>query len=401
MQFRTVAVGELSASDERAWEELASRAAEPNPFMEPNCLVPYALVPVGPQQRFKTGMELALAEEGGRFYACLPTRAVRAISGFPYPFLTTDVRREMECGTPLLDSQRGVEAMATILSGLSGERKLDRGRILNMVRVSQDGPVFAMLGGAARQVGFPVVVHEAHERGFLNRRPSGDFQAVQDQKFRREMRRLHRRLNEEAGAEVRLVDQSPDAAVADRYLAIEESGYKARMDAAMTGRPGEAEWFRQLCRRFAAAGRLHVVGLVAGDETVALTVWLRGGDGLFNFKMTYDERYSRCSPGLQLLVQSIDHFHTTTDVAWFDSCAARGNEMLLRLYPERRPAASMFIPLTKNPLDWGVARSLSALRPARRWAYDRLHAGKPTRGAGQIGSGGGGASTPREVPTNT
>lgn len=386
MQCRAVPMGQLSASDENAWGDLASRAVEPNPFMEPDCLVPYGHVPVGPQERFKTGIELAFAEEGGRFYACLPTRSVSAMGRLAYPFLATDVR-EMECGTPLLDKERGAEGMAAILSGLSRARKLRQARILNMVRVSQDGPAFPMVRAAARKVGFPVFVHESYERGLLIRRPSVRFEELHDQKFSREMRRLRRRLSEQAGADVRLVDQSSDPAVADRYLAMEQSGYKAATDTAMSARPGEPEWFRQLCRRFAAAGRLHVFGLAAGDETVALTVWLRGGNGLFNFKMAYDERYSRCSPGLQLLVESVEHLRTATDAEWFDCCSARGNQMLLRLYPDRRLAGSVFIPLAKNPADWAVAGSLGALRPAHQWAYERLHAGQKVKGRGQIRSG--------------
>jgi hypothetical protein len=356
--------------------------------MEPDCVVPYQHVPVGPEEGFKTEIEVGFAEEGGRLYACLPVRSVGVIGGFPYPFLSNEVRRDTECGTPLLDQQRGVEAMATILSGLSRRTRLGQARILNMTRVSQDGPVFAMLQAATRRVGFPLVVHESYERGLLNRRSAGGYLALQDQKARKEMRRLRRRLSAQAGGEVRLVDHSSRPGAADRYLALEESGYKVNIDAAMTGRPGEAEWFRDLCRRFAAAGRLHMLGLLAGEDTVAAMVWLRAGNGLFGFKMSYDERYASCSPGLQLMVDAMEYFHVATDADWLDSCGAHGNEMLLRLHPDRRVVASLFIPLSKNPVDWAVARSLSTLRPAHRWAYDRLHPLKENRGRGRVLSGG-------------
>jgi CelD/BcsL family acetyltransferase involved in cellulose biosynthesis len=379
-------LAELTTTDEQAWRDLASRAVEPNPFAEPDCLVPYGLVPVGPHERFRAGIEVALAEEGGRVYACLPTRSVGAVGKLLYPFISAEVR-EMECGTPLVDNERGTQAMAVILSGLSRQRQLRRARVLNIVRISQDGPAYPMVQAAARNVGFPMFVHESYERGLLKRRQSEGLADFQDHKFSRELRRLGRRLSEQAGADVRLVDQSSDPMAAERYLDMERSGYKARTHAAITVRPGEPEWYRELCRRFAANGRLHVFGLVAGDETVAITVWLRAGKGLFNFKMAYDERYSRCSPGLQLMVASVDRLLSATDADWFDCCSAAGNEMLLRLYPDRRRSCSVFVPLGKNSVDWAVAASFAAFRPLHRRAYERRHRGEKLKGGGQIISG--------------
>ena len=42
MEWRIVDVGSLSAHDEQAWRSLRARAVEPNPFCEPDFLVPSA-----------------------------------------------------------------------------------------------------------------------------------------------------------------------------------------------------------------------------------------------------------------------------------------------------------------------------------------------------------------------
>lgn len=387
MQCRLVPLNRITEDDERAWADLARRACEPNPFMEPDFLVPYAQVAVGKGHRFRRYMEVALAEEDGQAHACLPVCLDRAVGGFPYRFVTTQVRGGIECGTPLMDPDRGPAALTAILSALSHRRRLINGRLLNVVRLSQDGPAFRALELAAQAAGFPFIVHESYDRGFLSRRATHDSDELCDPKFRKNLRRLQRRLHEELGGEPGLVNATSDPRAPERYLALEASGYKAGIGAAMLGNPGEAEWFCELCRRFAAAGRLYILELLAGGHTVAMRVWLRGGDGLFGFKTTYDQRYARYGPGLQLYVAARQYFQAETTAEWLDTCASRDNDLLLRLFPERRRTASVFIALSRNPLDRAVARSLAAVRPAHRWAYQRLHAGDGTKGGGRQSPG--------------
>lgn len=375
---RTVRLRELSDRDERAWRDLALRAAEPNPFMEPDCLVPASL-----HQPFGAEMEVVLAESEGRAYACIPVRAVRRQHRFLGPFLTTQVRCTIECGTPLVDAERGVEALAAIFLALSERRKITKSRVLVIPKVSADGPVFEALQTAARIAGFPFVVYDSWERGLLKRGPDPGYERSFNAHQRRSLRRMRRRLEEELGTEPHLVDQTSDPAAVERFLRLEGSGYKAKTGVAMVTQTGEADLFRDLCRRFAATGRLHIFGLVAGGRTVAMEVWLRGGDGLFRFRTGYDERYARHGPGLQLQVAAMEHFHVATDASWIDTCTGRDNEMALRLYPDRRRAALIFVPLSKNPLDWAVLRSLKALRPAHQWAYHRLHPAQVLKGTGR------------------
>ena len=68
---RILDVAHLSPSDEEAWRDLAQRAVEPNPFYEPDCLIPAARY-----QSFGAEIQLVVAEDGGRFYGVLPIRHV-------------------------------------------------------------------------------------------------------------------------------------------------------------------------------------------------------------------------------------------------------------------------------------------------------------------------------------
>ena len=83
-------------------------------------------------------------------------------------------------------------------------------------------------------------------------------------KSRRELRRGSRRVAEDLGAEPTLVDRTADSEAVQRFLCLEESGYKAVAGLAMTNHSGEPEFFAAMCREFLSAnGRLHLLALEA------------------------------------------------------------------------------------------------------------------------------------------
>jgi hypothetical protein len=335
--------------------------------MEPDYLIPVAL-----HLRFGSEIDIVLAEEDDRAYACIPIRAVWKFH-FPYPFVTTKVHRTIACGTPLVDAERGAEGMAAILSALSKRRRITRSRALDLPQVSQDGPVFEALVKAAQMANLPFIMHDPFDRGLLRRRPEPGYEQLYNARLRHQLRRCRRRLAEQLGTEPVLVDRTDDPDAVDRYLRLEGSGYKAKIGAAMTTVAGEPEFFADMCRRFAAAGLLQVSALEAGEQTLAMLVSLRGHDGLFMFKIAHNESYARYGPGILLHVASMEHFHTATDANWIDTCAYRDNETLLRLYPDRRRTAWIFVPLSRNPLDRAAIHSFMALHPLHSWIYNKRH----------------------------
>ncbi len=366
MKTRVIRLRDINARDCEAWRDLSSRAAEPNPFLEPDFLVPAALhLPYGAQ------IEILLAEEDGRAYACIPIRSVWNWRGFPYPFVTTDTSRTLECGTPLVDTERGAEGLATILSALLERRQIGRSRILVLPNITQTGPVFEALGTATRMAKLPFIVYESWERGFVRRRLEPHYEQLINAKSRRELRRQSRRVAEDLGTEPVLVDRTADPGAVQRFLCLEESGYKAVARLAMTNHAGEPELFAAMCRGFSAAGRLHLLALEAGGQTLAMCVWLRGGEGLFQYKICYEERYARYGPGALMQIACMEYFHTATDASWMDTCTYRDNEMFLRLYADRRQIAGIFVPLSRNPLDRLTTRSFMALRPFHRLIHHK------------------------------
>jgi len=109
--------------------------------------------------------------------------------------------------------------------------------------------------------------------------------------------------------------------------------------------------------------------LTAGDRSVAFKCNLLAGDEVFCFKITYDESLARFSPGVQLEQRMVDFFHEHMTATTMDSCADPGNEMINRLWPDRRPMATDMVS-APGPAGWaashGVRTALTIHNRARR-----------------------------------
>lgn len=369
MRGRIVRVRDINPVEERAWRALAARAVEPNPLYEPDCVIPAA-----EHQQFGDKIELAFAEEAGRFYACFPIRLVRRWRRFPYPFVLTQVRRMIYCGTPLIDPERGDEAIAAILTALGHRRGALSGRALVFQELAEGGLVDEAITKAAKTTGFPLFRGESWQRGIVCRRADSDYEKLQNSQFRSVLRRRRRRLAEELGAEAQLVDRSADLVAIDRYIEMEAAGYKGATQVALASVPGEPAYFREMCLRFAKEGRLRLLTLEGGGITLAMEVFLLGGEGVFAIKASYDEQFARYAPGVQLQLSAMRFLHETTDAQWIDTCTTPEYEILLRLYPDRKQFNSFFVPLGRNPVDRLAVRTFMWLRPIHKRMYELLQA---------------------------
>jgi CelD/BcsL family acetyltransferase involved in cellulose biosynthesis len=383
MSYRILKVSEIGQDDERAWRDLALRAAEPNPFYEPDCLIPASEHLV-----YGSDIRLAVAELDGRLYGCVPFRAVNRWK-FPYPVLTSQVRRMNGLGTPLIDPEMGVEAAAALLRALAGERSALHARMFILDTSGAGGPVALYLREAARRLGFSLCAYQTFERGKLIRSGEPEYEKTVKYKSRRNLRRQMRLLGEAAGAQVDLVDRSDDPSAVDDYIALEAGGYKSKKGIAMTTVPGEPEYFKEMCSRFAASGRLQLLALQAGPKTIAMQMWIKAREGAFLIKGSYDETYARFGPGVLLHTFAIDFFNTETDSEWMDSCTGADHKLLFRLWKNTRPIEMLAIVLGSSRIDRAVVKGFMAARPLHRRFYELTrpnHAVPGNEGSSKVAS---------------
>jgi CelD/BcsL family acetyltransferase involved in cellulose biosynthesis len=365
-QLLELRIAELDSEQVGLWRQLAERAAEPNPFAEPDFLIPACEHLAGGPDRL-----LVVADPDG-WRACVslaPTR-VRALTRAD----EVGVRQFGFLSTPLTSEREPQAAAALLVEALA-----ERADPLLLERLAASGPFYEALEGASRRGAVRVAERQDFERALLTR--DGDrWDEHLGKHHLREFRRLGRRLAEQLGDELVCEDRAGDPAALERFLELERSGWKGRGGTAFASDPSHAEFFRRTCERFHAGGRLQLLELGAGGRTAAMKCNLLAGEGSFAFKIAYDEGLSRWSPGIQLEIRNIELFQASAQ-RWMDSCATPDNAMINRLWPQRRPLCTVL--LAGSGLRGRAAgaslrltRGLRAVKRAAAGATDR-------RGGGQ------------------
>jgi hypothetical protein len=122
---------------------------------------------------------------------------------------------------------------------------------------------------------------------------------------------------------------------ADRFLALEASGWKGESRSALASSPQTAALFREALAGGAARGKLLRLSLTLDGRPIAMLTSFLSAPGAFGFKIAFDEEFSRYSPGVLLQRENL-RILERDDIAWSDSCAGPDNKMISQLWPQRR-----------------------------------------------------------------
>jgi CelD/BcsL family acetyltransferase involved in cellulose biosynthesis len=363
LSVRRVPAGGASDADLAAWSDLAARAIEPNPFFEPDLLAPAAAL--------YGGVDLGLIEsEDGRLLGALPLRRVHRWRRIPATCLSVWRHPDSYLGTPLLAPEAPVEALGALLDH---SRTHARAGLIAFEWLGTGGPVEAALREAASDRGLDPIEYECFDRASLVKRLEPDYLKEKLSKGRaRELRRLRRQLVEELGEPLEVSDRTGDPEAVEGFLAAEAGGWKGTHGTAFLGSPAYADFFRDVCARFADAGRLQLLVLSGGGVDIAWKVNFVAADAIFCFKIAYAEQWARFSPGVQLELDFVEIFHGTNST-WSDSCAAPDNEMINRLWPDRRSLATLLVPTggVRGAASRQSARTAMAVRRRMRRTDDQ------------------------------
>ncbi len=359
MGAELIALADLSAGDLAQWRDLAARAVEPNPYFEPEYVLPLAR---GLGDEGAVGL-LVIRDSGG-WRACLPVHAARW-HRIPLRSLSTWRGHVLYglLGTPLLAPERVREDLAALVDGLPAA---DRRAVFSGLEwVDTAGPVAEALAEILESRRPRPVLFERFERAVVRRRPQPTYvEETLSSKHRRELRRQRRKLGEALDDEPKLVDRAGEDSAYDDFAALEASGRHAAEQTVLAADAGHAAFFKAMCRGFAEQGRLQLLELQGGDQTVAAKCNLLAGKGLFCLKIAYDDRWSSMSPGILLELDTLKLFHEKTEAEFIDSCADPNNAMINRLWPDRRELATYALPAS-GPRGRAAHPALAAARSIR------------------------------------
>ena len=348
MQCRIVAPEELTIADLTAWSACADAAIEPNPFLEPEWLLP-ALEHLDESPTAR----LVIVEQDGAIHALAPIEQIAAghdaIGALQaHSALVTRVApTAVALGTPLVTHRGGAEAAAILMAGLRDEaERVGAGHVI-LEWLGADGAIAPMLQGVLVDADHPLVQFDCWERAMLRRRPGDEngYSLRHIGKNRLRTIRQHRRRMDEALGATPGVRSRTDRGAIDAFLRLEASGWKGH-DAdglALRQRDGATAFFETACRLFLREGRLWFHSLERDGEPIAMICMVRAGDGEFAYRTAYDEDLAGFGPGVEVFVDAMQHFEGGTDASWLDTCSAPGNRHLMGLFPDSRLLTTLML----------------------------------------------------------
>jgi CelD/BcsL family acetyltransferase involved in cellulose biosynthesis len=320
-----------------AWRDLASRAAEPNPFAGPDVVLPSL-------EHLSDGRRAGVlaVSGGGRLRALLPVawpltvplRGVRV----PTPVMQATVEPYRPLGTPLVDADDPV----TAVDGLLRPPPSLPAAALLIRTFADDGPVAAALDEALRRRGLEAVRLKTYQRATLVRDGGPPPNKNRTKRYKR-LRRHREQMEHDLGP-VAVRDRSADPAAVDQFLVMEASGWKGRSGTALASDPAHATWFRQVCEGLRGRGALEILSLEADGRPVAMACNFLAGDGALHLKSAYDEAVADHRPGDQLAGYFVEAMGPER-IAWRDSCTVPDNALFNELWPRRRTLSTVVVPL--------------------------------------------------------
>ena len=125
---------------------------------------------------------------------------------------------------------------------------------------------------------------------------------------RSDFRRMRRRAEEEGEIAFEFHEPGPEEVLAllDRAVDVEARSWKARTRTAIADNKLQMDFFKHYAQLAAAEGIFRVAFMKIGAETAAAQICAECDGSYWLFKIGYDERFSRCSPGQLLMLESIE-----------------------------------------------------------------------------------------------
>ncbi len=320
------------------WDALAQRAAEPNPFYESWYLLPAlrALDPAGT-------VRMLLCEANGELVAMLPLARQPRYYRRPVPHIASWVHANCFLAAPLVAAGREREFWRALLGWADSEA--GSSLFLHLSGLPLGGSLHRALEAVLAEQGRSAGLVHREERALLAspQTPEEYLAASLTGKKRKELRRQRTRLAElgEIGFAREGGDEGLNVWI-ERFLALEQAGWKGQRGSALASQPGTAALFRESLRGATEQGRLERLTLSLDGRAIAMLVNFITSPGAFSYKTAYDEDYARFSPGVLLQCENLQLL-SRPDVAWTDSCAAADHPMIDHIWRERRAVGRISI----------------------------------------------------------
>ena len=345
------------------WRALAARALEPNVFYEPA----FALAAAGVFGR-EAGAGLVWSRATPpRLLGFFPACVARRRYGIALPLLTGWTHPFGPLGTPLVERGLSEPVIGAWLDHIARDRHLPK--LLLLPFVPEDGAWADVFGNVIGRRGGRMKSFGRHARALLapgSERENYLGRAL-GRKKRKELRRQRNRLADQGLLMSASIGES--AAVfraVDDFLALESNGWKGRAGTAARDNEDTRKFLQTAVTDLASEGKARVARLLLDARPIAAIVVLRSATTAWCWKIAYDERFARFSPGVELLLDVTRELLDDPSIVCADSCADENHPMIDHIWRERLVLADRLVSV--DPEHNTAFRIACALEAARRAA---------------------------------
>jgi hypothetical protein len=319
------------------WQELSSNSLVANPFYEPWMLLP-ALQYLADDRTvaFVLVFGRSKPSDPEKLWGLFPLEIKSKTLHLPISCISFWQHQHCFLATPLIHRDYVHNVLLTFWQWL--ENNPFHCKLFDTSYLLADGPFHQQWSDIV--IGRLSLPLNLFPRAFL--KPDGDFteyvaKAI-SKKHLDEFARLERRLRDSGKVEFRWIELSDEVDKwLNDFLCLETSGWKGTgQGSAIAKSEEEVDYLRSITRAGFQAKRIMLLSLEFDGKPIAMKYNLLASSGGFAFKIAFDERYSKYSPGVLLELDNIRRVCTSDRIEWFDSCAAPRHVMANRLWSERR-----------------------------------------------------------------
>ena len=277
------------------WRELWSRAGQREPFSHPDWITAY-LRCFEPTAR----AEVLAARSGDSLSAVLSViRERRVYDRMPARMIRVPMNEHFFRVDVLTGGTEAGAALSALWDVIAAQRGWD---VFCIPKFSHSGCV-GELARVARAAGYPTLIRPGRPTRYVPLSGGGlqaetPWLSTASTDLKKKIRRARRQIVESYGEEPVLSRcECADATQLDRFYAIEASGWKRREGTAILCAAETLEFYNSIARAFAADRMLALHFLTVKGIPLAGSFSIQLDGRLFVLKWSYDEAFSKFSPG--------------------------------------------------------------------------------------------------------
>jgi CelD/BcsL family acetyltransferase involved in cellulose biosynthesis len=368
------------------WDDLVTRAAEPNAFMNPMLL--RAAAEADPDASIQALLAWKQIEGRQRLVGVWGFSVGRPLKS-PLPIRVLSIPPGIHgfLATPMLDRDHLDETLDAMLDCVAAATDLPK--IMALAAMGSDGPVMeSLIRVLAGRASAPCIFENARRPKLASELDGKSYLEQSLSSSTRKKLRQHRRRLGATGSLSSTIASAPEDVrrALEGFLMLEAAGWKGRQGTAILCDRRDAAFVRQAVAALAERADASVHGLYLDRRPVSMQIVLRCGNAAFTWKTAYDEHFQDFSPGMLLLEDYTTAFLADQRIAFVDSCA-HDETSFMSAWSERRTVADLWLDARRGSsfafrLWSSLQRNYRELRSIAKTAYLAQRCARvPTRGA--------------------